>query len=896
MSIPTLFGTEFQPNTTDLLEQDTPSITALPNGNFVVVWEDRSASVGDTSGDAVRGQLYHSNGSRIGGEFLVNQTTTGNQDDAVVTALSDGRFVVAWRNEVGAGNTDVYARIYNANGTPASAEFLVNTVTANAQSEPAIAAAPDGGFLITWTNDFSATDQDIRGRAFNAAGAPVGIDFPIDVTAGIDETDAAVVALNNNNYVVVWKDEGAPMETDGSGSHIRAKIVSDTGATVVPSFIINSTATGDQSEPSIALLGNGGFVVTWTSGTGDSREIRARLFDSAGVPQGADFVVDASSSAQTASVSALGAGPFDEGGFMVTWQESSDIHGKIFHGDGTAGESFVVNATLSGMQGQPRLATLADGRIVATWTDLDGNSAGVRGQIFDPRTDGAFVDGSDLDDHLIGTPVRDVMKGGGGNDVLVGLDGDDVFIGDAGTDDLRGGNGIDTVLYNDSNAAVSVNLSTGLGFGGDAQGDVLSSIENLMGSDHADSLHGDASNNVIKGGGGADVLTGGGGIDTASYEGSDVGVTVSLATGTGLGGEAQGDTLAGFRNLTGSNSGDTLIGDALANVLDGQGGNDTLIGGVGADTLNGGSGNDTLDYTASDAAVLINLGNGMAGGGHATGDTFTDIQNVIGTAFNDTLFGNGEANVLEGGVGADTLDGASGVDTLSYATSNAAVLINLGNGQTLGGHAQGDSFASIENLIGSAHDDGLFGDGLVNVLTGGAGNDYLYGGLNNDTLEGGLGADTCEGGAGIDTLSYAGSNAAVLINVGNGMALGGHAQGDSYTSIENVIGSSHNDGLFGNGLANVLTGGAGNDYLYGGLNADIFVFGPGFGKDTIGDFKKSEGDRIQLDNDMFQNFAAVQSKMQQVGAHTVITLDAQNAITLENVTAASLQASDFLFV
>src|SRR5262249_57705343 len=107
---------------------------------------------------------------------------------------------------------------------------------------------------------------------------------------------------------------------------------------------------------------------------------------------------------------------------------------------------------------------------------------------------------------------------------------------------LDGGAGNDTASYDTSSTAVTVNLATGTGSGGDAQGDTLTNIENLIGSTFNDTLIGDQNANVLIGGAGADTLIGGGGSDTASYIDSTAGVTVNLATGTGTGGPAPGRT------------------------------------------------------------------------------------------------------------------------------------------------------------------------------------------------------------------------------------------------------------------------------------------------------------------------------------------------------------------
>src|SRR5688500_14815928 len=205
--------------------------------------------------------------------------------------------------------------------------------------------------------------------------------------------------------------------------------------------------------------------------------------------------------------------------------------------------------------------------------------------------------GTAFDDVMIMRPSDAMaLHGNGGNDTLVG---------GANAELLDGGADIDTASYANSAVAVTVDLrlSTAQVSAGDANGDTLTGIENLTGSAHDDSLHGDGGNNVLAGGAGADVLVGDAGTDTADYSGSAAGVTVDLSLGTGLGRDAQRYTLPTIENLTGSAFTDHLTGDAGANVLGGGAGDDTLHGGAGADTLNGGSGSDFANYQGSAAAV-----------------------------------------------------------------------------------------------------------------------------------------------------------------------------------------------------------------------------------------------------------------------------------------------------
>ena len=494
----------------------------------------------------------------------------------------------------------------------------------------------------------------------------------------------------------------------------------------------------------------------------------------------------------------------------------------------------------------------------------------------------------------IGSLGDDVLYGSVRNDKLYGIDGNDVLHSSGGSDRMDGGNGSDTADYSESDEALTVNLRAGVVSGGHAQGDTLISIENVIGTAYNDTLTGNASANVLRGRGGddtlhgyagADTLDGGDGSDTADYTGSGAGVTVNLATGVGSGGHAQGDTLTNMENILGTSHDDTLTGDASDNVLWGRGGDDTLHGYAGADTLDGGDGSDTADYTGSGAGVTVNLATGVGSGGHAQGDTLTNVENILGTSHDDTLTGDASDNILWGGDGGDALDGADGADTADYTGSGVGVTVNLATGVGSGGHAQGDTLANIENVLGTSHADTLIGNASANVLVGRGGSNALRGGDGDDTLRGGDGADHLVGGGGSDVADYSESDAGVTVDLSsNGAQSGGHAQGDTLAGIERVIGSAHNDAITGDAAENIFRGGdgndtlrgggsvdtlygdagddtlygdggddwlhgdGGNDTLYGGGGNDWFAFSlhRGLGTDTIEDYNLSSNDRILL--------------------------------------------------
>ena len=386
-----------------------------------------------------------------------------------------------------------------------------------------------------------------------------------------------------------------------------------------------------------------------------------------------------------------------------------------------------------------------------------------------------------------------MITGNTAANLLQGLSGNDVLTGGSGADTMRagwtifspaakarvdGGSGIDLPPISTSNAGVTVNLAAGTGSGGHAAGDKLSAIEQVIGSLFNDVITGNADDNLVLANGGDDVLSG----------------------------------LGGFDALQGGNGNDVLYGGDGDDTLDGGDQNDILTGGDGYDTLGGGNGIDTASYAGSDHWVWIDL---YSGGGD--NDTFTSIENVIGSAYEDVLLGDGGNNVLSGlggidliggqggddvlfggeggdaldggeqndilvgGAGADVLTGGLGIDRASYATSAAGVTVDLITGIHSGGDAAGDTLDGIEDVEGSQFADVLFGD---------AGDNQLLGLGENDILIGGAGADVLSGGLGIDRASYGTSTTGVTINLLSGVHLGADAVGDTLDGIEDVEGSA----------------------------------------------------------------------------------------------------------
>ena len=509
---------------------------------------------------------------------------------------------------------------------------------------------------------------------------------------------------------------------------------------------------------------------------------------------------------------------------------------------------------------------------VSSYTDIAARdySGGYRLDLVETRTADPNAPkrlrGGEEDDKLEGGAGNDDIEGGGGNDALTGRGGDDRLIGGTGDDTLTGGPGADTIdggandangdtlSYAGSSAAVRVNLGRNEYSGGDAQGDVIRNIENVIGSSQNDWIRGNVWVNRLTGGAGNDTLYGGGGS---------------------------------------ASDGDILRGGAGNDALYGGQGDDTLEGGPGGDRLFGGPDNDTISYESSKAGVDVRLRDGSARGGDATGDLYRDVENVTGSAYNDRLAGSHRPatgsmragdNTLRGGRGNDALYGGSGNDRLYGDDGNDRLFGGDDDDALYGGDGndwlQGGRDA--DQLEGGDGNDRLYGGGTIaytgraasadrDTLKGGKGNDELFGGAGDDVLEGGEGndilfsgpgADRLDGGAGEDTVSYAESDEKVRVDLtvtGVGGAAAdpqnpSDADGDGFMGIENVIGTRRGDTitgddndnkLWGNAGYDTINGGGGKDFIEGGAGGDTIDGGPGL--DTLSYALSNERIRVQLD-------------------------------------------------
>jgi Ca2+-binding RTX toxin-like protein len=762
-----------------------PGLAELTNGNIVVVWTD---TVNSSDGNEdIRGQIISADGTKIDGEFVVTNTSDSQWTPAVA-ALADGRFFVVWEDLAGDGDgSAIKAQVFTAGGDKSGEAFTINTSTADDQQDPTVTALANGDAFVTWT-DYDGATSDIYSQV---------LDLQTYVGDGSAETvygGSLADHLDGGAGADVLFGRGGDDVFDNVTSDDLAEDVFDGGA---------GSDTLDLDDYVLQLFGPP--VLLGDNGTVTSVEVINLHGPTAGAGiNSVELVIPLANSSSDGTVTVNGA------------RAQDFIHGERIN-------NVDISLHLNGGDGDDYLA----------------GGAG-----------GDTLDGGNDKDTLEGNGGDDWLEGGSENDTLLGGAGIDYLFGGQGDDHMEGGSGGDTYFVDSVGDTVVEAFDPFFGTFDYVSSTIdytLGAYVERLGLDGSANIDGTGNSldNFLFGNSGDNVLSGLGGVDDISgFEGADY-----------LYGGSEGDELDGGAdddNLFGEEGDDTLTGGSEDDELDGGTGADIMAGGTGDDLYvvdNAGdvvtelNNQGTADLIMSSIGLVLpayveNLW--LTGTANISGIGNLQANMLIGNAGNnaltgvtgaDFLYGFGGNDVLWGGAGGDTIDGGEGIDTAVYTGSNEGVYVDMSINLYFGGHATGDTLTSVENLIGSSYDDVLVGYTGTNVLTGAAGNDALFGafdddtllgGKDNDTLTGGTGADVLNGGDGTDTASYLTAAAGLTVSLTTGTGTG-DAQGDTFTSIENLTGSGFTDTLVGDGNANVLDGGGGIDTLQGLLGDDTYV-------------------------------------------------------------------------
>jgi hypothetical protein len=392
--------TDTATNATTAGEQNGAVVATAYNGSYVIAWASYGQDGDGRNQGNIIAQRYADNGTKIGGEFVVNSYTTGDQGSVAIAMNDNGSFVIVWYGEGSGGVMGVYGRTYNSNGVATSKQFLVGSASSDTEKAPSVAIAADGSFVVVWTvYDVASLDSHILGRCYTNTGN-AGAIFQVDSSGNLSNGYADVAMDKNGNFVVVWQS----FSTTGGDWDIYGQRFLASGLVDGDEFVINTYTTDKQVDPSVAISDDGKeFIVSWSSYGEDvagSYGVYARIFDATGKASNSVFLVNTVTAGnQFQSDVACDA----SGNFTVVWasygqdyRRNSDygIYARMYFADGTDyAESgnvvgvFRVNATTSGNQVTPAVSRNIDnGDYVVVWVGPDGDDTGIFFRRLDPET------------------------------------------------------------------------------------------------------------------------------------------------------------------------------------------------------------------------------------------------------------------------------------------------------------------------------------------------------------------------------------------------------------------------------------------------------------------------------------------------------------------------------
>lgn len=759
----------------------------LDNGNVMV-----SCTVTHADGSAdVVARIFTADWTPVSDEFLVNSFETGNQSASEMTLLENGNVVVTWVSDGQDGDGNgIYARVFAPDGSAVSEEIAVNSYTTGAQQEPLITTLAGGDFLISWTSQGQdGSTSGVYAQRFNADGSTDGTEFRVS-DIDLDNTRNGVLEpLTDGGFAVVAMSSGmmdinlVSYAEDGTQT-----------SSIEVSFSVWYNNIGGFLG--FAPLADGTFMLTWLDA------FLARMY-----PDGRAYVIIQTYDASGAQLSANAIlqttyqWPLYERAWIETFADSSlFVVGDSFHFDETSHTTFGHFQFVTD-QGE----TIGAELVVELSQGFDAELVGETslGLVWrEPETNQILA----MSLGVNGLPAGDLTIEGALHDgvTLTLADGLTDFDGIvAGSQTYQ--------WYRDG---IAIDGATGTSYllvAADIGAMISAALTYLDG-------HGMTENATVEG----------------------VGPILSYLSGTTandmLSGSVGNDYVDGFAGndlLFGGAGNDLLDGAEGRDALSGDDGNDTLQGGVGSDTLLGLSGNDWLE-----------------GGADA-----------------DTLAGGDGADWLDGGTGDDSILGGNGRNTLIGGAGGDILRGGIDNDSLVGGSADADE---SDWLLGDSGDDTLEGGGGGDTLDGGDGNDLLAGGSGDDTLVGGAGVNILSGGEGIDTAVFASTLANAIFTWSSGglvvhrVVAGPDGAPDEPTLIapdiewlsfsdgslelsdtlpasdlsgsdvlqgfdlaDTLHGGGSDDMLDGAGGDDMLTGDTGNDTLWGGSGNDLMYGGSG---------------------------------------------------------------------
>ena len=378
-------GAEFQVNTHPAYDQTYADIAMDANGNFVVVW---SSYLQDSSSNGIFGQRFKTDDSPIGGEFQVNTTISGNQTEPSVAMDAAGNFVVVWQGPqaIGDANEDIFAQRFEPNGQPVGGEFHVNNNPNGKQLHPKVAMSKTGAFVIVWENNAYWPQFDyfeILFQLYDSNGTPIDA----NVANLLSQCRYPDVAMDGNgNFTIVWMQD----DSQHNYNRIMARQYNANGNPKADPFEVSTDKFYAISHPSIAMDGTGHFVVAWDGNPGPATQdnILARRYKFDGTPLSDEFIVNTTlTGTQQSPKVAMN----NQRRFIIVWDSEIDPNSNVRDIFGQRydewyrpiGDEFRANTYVVYDQKYPDVALKENGEFVSVWQSYgqDGSGYGIFGQI-----------------------------------------------------------------------------------------------------------------------------------------------------------------------------------------------------------------------------------------------------------------------------------------------------------------------------------------------------------------------------------------------------------------------------------------------------------------------------------------------------------------------------------
>ncbi len=674
-------------NTTGNQSHSTP--IGLSDGRILIVWVDGNNNVDSDPGTDIIAQFYDAEGIPTGQPFQLNDFGVNDfETDPTIVALPNGGFVVAYEQNGSDTDTDILVEEYDANGNLVR-DFLAASGAAGADAvrnltiitypltndytivferlsvgDNDIRAVTLDGSAGTLSSEFDAaqngTDFDrVPDSAAFAGGnfvtvceeddaGDTSIEFHIRSASGIfqtqgqstnDGSDPHVAVLSNTNFVITW--------TTSSGG-IMAEIRDSSGNIVRDNFAVADFLFHGENSSDVVALADGGFFITYHDSVDNRLEV-AR-FDVDGNLVGARLIIDTDPNISNPELALL-----SDGRVLISWENSSDIFSAIIDTrDGIIVGTGLVDALTSRPEGVFVFGLAGDDEIFGH-NGVDFLSGSIGADTIHGGNSGDLINGDEGEDILFGDQGADTINGGGGDDtidgglssgdVLNGGDGNDIILGGYGNDMIDGGDGHDTVDYSGFGGNITVNLTNNGSpqTAGGAGVDVIINVESIIGGDFADRLTGTTGVNSIVGGSGSDRIFGLGGDDVLQGEGGNDLIQGGNENDFILGGDGQDQINGGEGNDTVVGASTTLIDDNATDRLTGADGNDRLVGGGGRDILRGDSFIGGTSVTGgSDIFDFNDVNDSLAGGLRDIIRDFVQGEDLIDLLEIDAIMGGAD--------------------------------------------------------------------------------------------------------------------------------------------------------------------------------------------------------------------------------------------------------------